>query len=388
MFETHRNAPGRRSSFSSSVIHVATQIIQKSNRDHPADSVLRETFKRLRVLNADETSTISETVFAYFRWRGFLASSDVTQDQLADAGELARRFANAPSSFSAADLRTKAVPEWASNEVEANDEWFRNLQHEPNLWLRAKRGQVKVLANKLGQVKTGALPDALLYEGEEDLFRLPEFHAGEFELQDISSQAVGFICNPQPGETWWDACAGEGGKLLHLSDLMENKGLIWASDRAEWRLKHLKRRAGRAKAFNYRAVLWNGSAKPPTKTKFDGVLVDAPCSGVGTWQRNPHARWTTTPEDVKELGEVQKQLLSNVAGSIKPGGKLIYAVCTLTKSETSEVAEHFEKHHPDFKAIEVSNPLNLEAPSSDQVWIWPQDSGGNGMFVAAWRRAG
>jgi 16S rRNA (cytosine967-C5)-methyltransferase len=206
-------------------------------------------------------------------------------------------------------------------------------------------------------------------------------------LQDISSQAVGLICNPQPGETWWDACAGEGGKLLHLSDLMENKGLIWASDRAEWRLKHLKRRAGRAKAFNYRAVLWNGGAKPPTKTKFNGVLVDAPCSGVGTWQRNPHARWTTTPNDVKELAEVQKQLLSNVVPSIKPGGKLIYAVCTLTKSETTEVAEHFEQQHPDFKALELPNPLNPKAPSS-RIWIWPQESWGNGMFVSAWRRAG
>lgn len=368
------------------VLETACKIIRQADREHPADAVLRETFKRLRVFNAKETSAISETVFAYFRWRGLLATSEVTQNQIAEVRELAHRFTKDPSSFSATDLRSKAVPDWAAAEVEASDDWFRTLQHEPNLWLRAKRGQRNALTKKLGRSKTGPLPDAILYEGDEDLFRLPEFHAGEFELQDISSQAVGFICNPQPGETWWDACAGEGGKLLHLSDLMENKGLIWASDRAEWRLKHLKRRAGRAKAFNYRAVLWNGAAKPPTKTKFDGVLVDAPCSGVGTWQRNPHARWTTTQEDVKELAEVQKQLLSNVAGSIKPGGKLIYAVCTLTKSETTDVAEHFEKHHSDFKALEVPSPLNPEASPLSQIWIWPQDSGGNGMFVIAWRR--
>src|SRR5262249_14773325 len=123
------------------------------------------------------------------------------------------------------------------------------------------------------------------------------------------------------------------------------------------------------------------------KTKFDGVLVDAPCSGVGTWQRNPHARWTTTLQDVRELAEVQKQLLKNVSASIKPGGKLIYAVCTLTKSETIDVAEHFERQHPDFKALEVPNPLNPEARSSSRIWIWPQDSGGNGMFVALWRKS-
>jgi 16S rRNA (cytosine967-C5)-methyltransferase len=370
------------------VLETACKIIRQADREHPADAVLRETFKRLRVFNAKETREISEDVFAYFRWRGFLENAEVTPNQLAEVRDLALRFANDASSFSAVDLRSKTVPEWAAAEVEASDEWFRILQQEPNLWLRAKRGQGKALAKKLGHAKTGVLHDAVLYEGTEDLFRLPEFHAGEFELQDISSQAVGFVCNPQPGETWWDACAGEGGKLLHLSDLMENKGLIWASDRVEWRLKHLKRRAGRAKAFNYRAVLWNGGAKPPTKTKFDGVLVDAPCSGVGTWQRNPHARWTTAREDVRELAEVQKQLLSNVAPSIKPGGKLIYAVCTLTKSETSEVVEHFEIRHPDFKALEVPNPLGPKSLDSSQIWIWPQDSGGNGMFIAAWNRMG
>ena len=221
--------------------------------------------------------------------------------QLEDVETFATQFRKDSSSFSADSLRASAVPDWAGAEVDAADEWFRTLQTPPNLWLRVKRGQGDALANKLIPAISGPVPDAMLYKGTEDLFRTPEFHAGEFELQDISSQAVGFICDPKPGETWWDACAGEGGKLLHLSDLMENKGLIWASDRSERRLKQLKRRTARAKAFNYRAVPWNGDAKLPTKTKFDGVLVDAPCSGVGTWQRNPHARWTTDLEDVKEL---------------------------------------------------------------------------------------
>lgn len=386
MSENHRITLGHHSSVPSANLQVAEQIITQSTRDHPADSVLRETFKRLRVLNADERRGITNLVFSYFRWHGWVADEADVVRGIEQALELAERFQRSDS-FPAEELRAKTVPAWAAAEVDATDDWFRTLQQEPNLWLRAKRGQGTALAKKLGDAETRFLPDAVLYHGGEDLFRTPEFHAGEFELQDLSSQAVGIVCNPKPGETWWDACAGEGGKLLHLSDLMENKGLIWASDRAEWRLKHLKRRAGRAKAFNYRAVLWNG-AKPPTKTKFDGVLVDAPCSGVGTWQRNPHARWTTTLDDVKELGAVQKQLLSNVAGSVKPGGKLIYSVCTLTKSETTEVAEDFEKQHPDFQPMPASNPLNPQAPSSSRVWIWPQDNGGNGMFIASWRRAG
>lgn len=365
-------------------LDIACRIVQQADRDHPADSILRETFKRLRVLGPNETREISDTVFTYFRWRGFLTPQDDVTAQIQEALRLSDQFHHDPNSFDADSLRGKAVPDWTSSEVDADDEWFRLLQQPPNIWLRAKRGQGKALAEKLGGV-LGPLPDSVLYPGTEDLFRRPEFHAGEFELQDIASQAVGFICDPKPGETWWDACAGEGGKLLHLSDLMENKGLIWASDRAEWRLKHLKRRTARAKAFNYRAAAWNGGAKLPTKTKFDGVLVDAPCSGLGTWQRNPHARWTTTPEDVRELGAVQRELLGNATPSVKPGGKLVYSVCTLTKTETSDVVEWFQKQFPDFEPLATTNPLKEATPAS-QIWIWPQDSGGNGMFVAVWRK--
>ena len=369
-----------------SIFPTACKIIQQANREHPADTLLRETFKRLRVFNADETRAISNTVFTYFRWRGFLNPADDARAQVEQALNLAAQFEQDPFSLSDDDLRTKTVPDWIASEVTADTEWFRTLQRPPNIWLRAKRGQGTVLSYKLN-AEPRLLPDALVYTDSEDLFRTPEFHAGEFELQDISSQAVGFVCAPQPGETWWDACSGEGGKLMHLSDLMENKGLIWASDRAEWRLKHLKRRAARAKAFNYRAAPWNGGAKLPTKTKFHGVLLDAPCSGVGTWQRNPHARWTTTLNDVKELAEVQKQLLANAAGSLKPGGKLIYSVCTLTKSETVDVATAFEKQFPEFKPLAVSNPLKPNEQASPQVWLWPQDTGGNGMFIAAWKKS-
>jgi 16S rRNA (cytosine967-C5)-methyltransferase len=263
-----------------------------------------------------------------------------------------------------------------------------SLQTPPTLWLRAKRGTGKQLANSLGDCVRGKdlLSDALEYHGDEDLFRSPEFHAGEFEVQDIASQVVGLLCAPQPGETWWDACAGEGGKLLHLSDLMENKGLIWASDRSERRLARLRQRAARAGAFNYRVAAWDGSAKLPTKTKFDGVLIDAPCSGVGTWQRNPHARWTTTLEDVRELAAIQQRLVSNAAAAVKPGGKLIYAVCTLTRAEAGAVADSCSRQLSGF----ALNPLPAwpsELPeASARIWIWPQTCRGNGMFVVAWKR--
>ena len=144
----------------------------------------------------------------------------------------------------------------------------------------------------------------------------------------------------------------------------------------------LKRRAARAKLFNYRTDFWDGGRMLPTKQKFDGILLDAPCSGVGTWQRNPHARWSTTMDDVRELAATQLALLNNVAGSLKPGGRLIYAVCTLTRSETTAVADAFATAHPELE------PLALSSLGTDHssLFLWPHELNANGMFLAAWTR--
>jgi 16S rRNA (cytosine967-C5)-methyltransferase len=237
-------------------------------------------------------------------------------------------------------------------------------------------------------VKDVLMADAVEYYGLQDLFKSESYTSGAFEVQDIASQAVSWLCAPQPRETWWDACAGEGGKLLHLSDLMQNKGLIWASDRSERRLAKLKQRTARAKAFNYRAVPWEGGTKLPTKTKFDGVLIDAPCSGVGTWQRNPHARWTTTLQDVQELAAIQRQLVVNAAAAVKPGGRIIYAVCTLTRSETDGVADLCSPALPGFAPTPLRAWPNEPPAASDRRWIWPQTCRGNGMYLKAWKRVG
>ena len=367
------------------------RIILASNRENPADRVLREHLKAERDLMSSDARAISQTVFNYFRWRGWLDLAAPLNLQIRKARELAGNFLAKPESYSDASLVERVAPDWLRAEMDLTAAWARAIQAEPKLWLRAKPGQGTLLVEKLGAAKLEKtlLPDAVHYKGEEDLFKRDEFHAGEFEIQDIASQAVGWLCAPQPGETWWDASAGEGGKTLHLSALMQNKGLIWASDRAEWRLKNLKRRAARAQVFNFRAAAWDGGAKLPTKTKFDGVLVDAPCSGVGTWQRNPHARWTATPQDVQELAAIQKRLLAHVAPAVKPGGKLIYSVCTLTRSETTDVTADFNaRFAAEFEPMElpvIPGNQSFQTPAAT-ITIWPQDLGGNGMFIAGWRR--
>jgi 16S rRNA (cytosine967-C5)-methyltransferase len=370
------------------VLDLAAGVIEASSREQPADAVLRAELRARRSLSSDKRRRTSEAVFAYFRWRGWLDQDAAMSKQLRDAQALRRQFADSPQSFPDAELLARAVPAWVSAFMEVTPAWVRALQAEPVLWLRARPGQGKALASRLGHCEpagAGLLADALRYDGEEDLFRTAGFQEGEFQIQDLHSQAVGWLCAPQPGEMWWDACAGEGGKLLHLSDLMQNRGLIWASDEAEWRLRRLKLRARRAGVFNYRLAVWDGGERLPTRTKFDGVLVDAPCSNLGTWGRNPHARWTTTPQDVQELAALQRRLLDHAASALKPGGRLVHAVCTLTREETSGLAGRFGAAHPAFEPLPLADPLRPAQPPAPNLFLRPEWTSGNGVYVASWR---
>jgi 16S rRNA (cytosine967-C5)-methyltransferase len=369
----------------SSIINNAARVLGLVAAGTPADQALRESLTQDRHYTAPaERRGISRAVFTYFRWWRWLDEKVSLQKQLAAALELQVRFNLTPASFKPEALAARAVPDWLKAEMDfIPSETLVQIQYEPVLWIRAKAGTGIELAKRLSHFTPAPQsPDALRYAGLTDLYRTKEFQAGEFEIQDLASQLVGLAAAPQPGETWWDACAGEGGKTMHLSDLMQNKGLIWASDRSLRRLAKLKERAARAKVFNFRAAPWEGDAKLPTKTKFDGILVDAPCSGVGTWQRNPHARWTTQPVDVRELAAIQTKLLNNVTGSLKPGGRLVYAVCTLTRAETTGVAAAFTAAHPELEPT----PLQALGSPLSALTLWPHELNANGMFIAAWRK--
>jgi 16S rRNA (cytosine967-C5)-methyltransferase len=371
----------------------AVSVIREADAaGQPADRLLRARLRSAR-LDAATAREVVRAVFAWYRWRGFVGAAGHPADGtvVARALALARRFADRPETFADAELIARALSGWLAADLDLTAALVRALQREPVLWLRARRGQAEALAGGLPGARAGlvpGLPEAVRFDGEQDLFHTAQFAQGRFEIQDVASQAVGLVCRPVPGETWWDACAGEGGKTLHLADLMENRGLIWASDRSTARLDALRRRAARARVFNYRAVPWDGGPRPPTRTRFDGVLVDAPCSGVGTWQRNPHARWTTGPDDVREMAAMQARLLDTAAGALKPGGRLVYAVCTLTRAETVDVAADFAARHPEFAPIPFVDPFSSGMPPAAQITWLPQDTGGNGMFVAAWKRRG
>jgi 16S rRNA (cytosine967-C5)-methyltransferase len=382
--------------FDSATFNHAARVISSITGDIPADAALRRYLGLARRLGPSEKRAISRALFTYYRWWRWLDPKASLQKQLEQAATLHDRFTRDPKSVKAETLAVRAVPDWLRDELTLSAPYLQQLQREPALWLRARPNTAHKLAVDLGdcehpstfEAATPSIrieaPDALRFDGKKDLFLTPQFHAGAFEIQDLASQIVSHAAAPQPKQTWWDACAGEGGKTLHLADLMANKGLIWSTDRNARRLETLKRRAARAHIFNFRTGLWDGGARLPNKTRFDGILVDAPCSGVGTWQRNPHARWTTTIEDVRELATLQLALLNHATAALKPGGKLIYAVCTLTRSETTAVASAFAAEH-----AEMEPAVLFEGKSStplSQLTLWPHELNANGMFIAAWRK--
>lgn len=376
---------------SNALLNRTAAIIRKITPQHPADITLRHELVSAPLLPGEKRD-ITAATFAYYRWLRFLDDKSPLQAQIAEALRHQQQHDADPASHKPEALAALAVPDWLHSEIDLAPDHLRQLQSTPALWLRAQtefaRALPRALDNKtqaadITKLQLAAPPNlatAFRYTGTADLFRTGEFRQGLFEIQDLASQLVAHACAPKSTETWWDTCAGEGGKTLHLADLMQNRGLIWATDRNTRRLATLRRRTARAHVHNYRTNIWNGGPHLPTKTKFDGILIDAPCSGAGTWQRNPHARWTTTPDDVVELAAIQRQLLENAATLLKPGGRLIYSVCTLTKSETTRLSADFTAAHPELQPL----PLFGTAP---QLTLHPQAINANGMFLAAWQKS-
>ncbi|MDB6053138.1 MAG: methyltransferase [Verrucomicrobiales bacterium] len=361
---------------------LAEEIIGSVSKDVPADRALKVMFKDLAAA-PEFAEEVSNIVFTYYRWYGFGKQNLPVWKQLEDTLQFESDYQPGKRALTEADIR-KILPEWIFGQVDGPTDWPLAFQVKPPLWIRAKADSVEKVVSELNPKNTinHFFPTAFEYRGKQNLFKTVAFNSGLFEIQDIASQAVGHLCQPGTNETWLDACSGEGGKTLHLSDLMGNKGLIWAIDRSIRRLTHLKKRAGRAGAFNYRVAEWTDPKRLPMKTLCHGALVDAPCSGVGTWGRNPHARWTITQKDITELATIQRELLNTASKAVKPGGKLVYSVCTLTRMETSGVADSFSEENPGFKRVAL--PHLFGGTSASNLYLWPKETRGNGMFVSAW----
>jgi len=229
---------------------------------------------------------------------------------------------------------------------------------------------------------------------------IPPFRDGLVEVQDEGSQLVALLADARPGMRVVDFCAGAGGKTLAMAAAMGNKGHIVACDVLRGRVDRAAARLARAGVHNVERRGLSTERDPWVKRharSFDRVLVDAPCSGVGTWRRNPDAKWRFTKDDLAAVIDLQRRILDSAARLVKPGGRLIYATCSLLPSENAAQVMSFAKDHPDFALRPVAAVWadtigrmadGAVSPGADRLLqLTPATHGTDGFFVAVLERS-
>lgn len=390
----------------------------------PVDGLLNSYLRTHRELGSRDRRFLAQAVFSYFRWQGWTGklnldvSAACLLGTMLDTAELSESFEFIRKQSA---LPVEAMPIGGKGIEEKRDavnEWFKDapnveladlvlsgfnsvvdpdraercivsFQQRPPAWIRSRTESAELIdalakAGIAGSVHE-RIAEAISVEGGVSLNHVLAKQGGQFVVQDIASQCVGLACTPRKGEDWWDCCAGAGGKAMHLMDLMEQDGKVLATDVRVAALKELKKRARKHGIKQIRTQPFNAVNDEPFTKTFDGVLVDAPCSGWGTWSRNPDARWRASKRDVAQCATRQLKILSNVKWCVKPGGTLVYAVCTMTRPETEEVVMNFLDHHPDFKLEPFTNPLTGET-TDGQLQVWPWETPGDAMYIARFVR--
>ena len=222
------------------------------------------------------------------------------------------------------------------------------------------------------------LPNAIELLTEADVTKTQAWSEGRIEVQDLGSQLILESIGIEPGGHWLDACAGAGGKTLQFARLIGPKAHVDAFDVRAAALQELARRAARA------GQPVNVLSAPPA-TMYDGVLVDAPCSGSGTWRRAPHLKWVTTDAVVGKAAEKQRRLLHEFSQRVRPGGRLVYATCSLSRRENEEVVAAFLEEHAGFDLAPFANTFGATVRGNG-LTLFPSLHDTDGFFVASLRR--
>ena len=240
---------------------------------------------------------------------------------------------------------------------------------------------------------TTLAPAGLILETRVNAFGLSAFRDGLFEIMDEGSQLVAELVAPPPGGRVADACAGAGGKTLAIAAAMGGKGRLLALDVDGRKLEELRRRARRAGLSNVTARAITDEARLPDEARvgaWDRVLIDAPCSGIGTLRRNPEARWRQTPQAIAGFPARQLALLVTYAPLCAVGGRLIYATCTILEQENEKVVERFLSERPDFVRVPVKEiwgrELGEKVGDGLTLRLMPQTHDTDGFYAAVLRR--
>ncbi|MEE8110853.1 MAG: 16S rRNA (cytosine(967)-C(5))-methyltransferase RsmB, partial [bacterium] len=246
------------------------------------------------------------------------------------------------------------------------------------------------------EVTPGALSaEVLLLRGGPPVRELPGFREGWFAVQDEAAALMAHLMGVRPGERIWDACAGPGGKSVHLAELMEDEGLILATDTHVRRLSRVAENAGRMGLRSVCPVRADATGGGVRDGIFDAVLVDAPCSGLGVLRRHPEAKWNKAEGDILRLGQLERALLRGASRGVRPGGRLLYCVCSNEEEETWEVVRSFEAsaEGAGFQRDPLSDQVTDRIASARRFVdpdgcfsIRPGDGGTDGFFAARWRR--
>lgn len=261
---------------------------------------------------------------------------------------------------------------WALGEKELGEEiWKREAQAlngQAPVYLRANT--LKTTRHKLFEtlkndnIETSEVSgpnDALMLVRRENVFQNKLFKDGWFEVQDAGSQLISEYLAPRPGELVIDACAGAGGKSLHLSAIMKNKGKIISMDVEEWKLDELKKRARRAGASNIETrLIEENKTIAAFKNKADKLLLDVPCSGLGVLKRNPDTKWKLSAESVERTKDIQRSILKEYSAMLRPQGTMVYSTCSLLPSENQEQVKYFLKENKHFELIKDKTLLPSE----------------------------
>jgi 16S rRNA (cytosine967-C5)-methyltransferase len=251
--------------------------------------------------------------------------------------------------------------------------------------------QAALTREGVNSIPTRYSPVGLILEKRVNAGALESYRSGMFEMQDEGSQLVSMLVHPSPGSVVVDACAGAGGKSLHIAALMNGEGMIHAFDSDGARLRSLRMRARRSGANIIRDAIVGVDANPDPGLAgtADVLLIDAPCSGVGTYRRNPGAKAGFSVGYSTSLSGLQSSLLDRFHGVVKPGGRLVYATCTLLRRENESVVEGFLEKHPEFRlipAVDFVGSLDIPLKSSPYMFLLPHETGTDGFFAAVLER--
>lgn len=392
----------------------------------PADHVLSRYFRNNPKLGSRDRGLIAETLYGCLRrlyWLRALGAD--TTARLALAGLMKvqglgmRELASIASASEQEWLKTLKANPLQSNDLSVQTDlpsWVverlqsqmsedalialgRSLQQSAPLDLRVNTHLVSrdeaQEALRLEGVETQPTPWSplgLRVTGHPTLSTLPSFKKGWVEVQDEGSQLLGLLVAPRRREMVVDFCAGAGGKTLLLSALMDNTGRVYAFDLSRKRLDNLKPRLKRSGLSNIHPVLIASERDDRVRRlsgKIDRVLVDAPCSGLGTLRRNPDLKLRQTPQSVEKLTRIQASILQSAAMLVKPGGRLVYATCSLLAEENDRQAQAFSSAHPDFIPLNAGGILSAQGvavSSEERLHLLPSTHGTDGFFAAVWER--